>query len=97
MGVAELVRYTNPRDRQSTLHWAALNCRHDNIKLLLERDKGLANLQDKVGNTPLHVACTKAGTKPGRQTVQTLLESPAIFICPRSILDVCDYVQLLVY
>ncbi len=93
--VLGLLRYTNPRDGQSMLHRAALYCRHDNIELLLDRDKGLANIQDHAGNTPLHLACTKAGTKPGKLTVQTLLVRPlltaAFNTCYYNELVACNY------
>ena len=75
------MKYVNPYDKQSLLHRASLACRHDNVSLLLEWDEELANMQDKAGNTALHLACGKAGSKVGRLTVQALLVSVQEQLC----------------
>ena len=55
-----LVRYASPKDGQTLLHRAAEGCLPDNVTLLLQMDKELANIQDNYGNTALQIACSKA-------------------------------------
>ena len=69
--IPELLHFVNPADGCTALHRAAEACRYDNVTVLLKADEELANMQDHVGNTALHLACFKAH----KQTVKTLLVS----------------------
>ena len=69
------MHYTNPVDGRTALHRAADAGQFDNVSVLLKADEELANMQDFVGNTALHLACLKAH-KP---TVRALLVSHS---CP---------------
>lgn len=54
---ATLMRYQSPRDKQTALHKAILTNRSENAHILLSADPKGANIQDRAGNTPLHLAC----------------------------------------
>lgn len=64
-----LIKYVSRKDGQTALHRAANGCQSENVLLLLNADEGLANKQDNLGNTALHLACAKAH-KP---TIKALL------------------------
>ena len=65
----DIIRLTSPRDGQTALHRAASSDQHDIVSLLLTEDPLCANIQDKEGNTALHLACRKAH----KRIVNTLL------------------------
>ena len=52
-----LMRYQSPRDGKTALHKAVSANQSENVNLLLSADPRGANIQDKAGNTPLHLAC----------------------------------------
>eukprot|EP00731_Ephydatia_muelleri_P012757 Em0007g67a len=54
---ATLMRYQSPRDGKTALHKAVSANQSENVNLLLSADPRGANIQDKAGNTPLHLAC----------------------------------------
>ena len=65
----DIIRLTSPRDGQTAVHRAASSDQHEIVSLLLTEDPLCANIQDKEGNTALHLACHKAH----KRTVNTLL------------------------
>ena len=65
----DIIRLSSPRDGQTALHRAANSDQHEIVSLLLTEDPLCANIQDKNGNTALHLACHKAH----KRTVNTLL------------------------
>ena len=65
----DIIRLSSPRDGQTALHRAANSDQHEIVSLLLTEDPLCANIQDKDGNTALHLACRKAH----KCTVNTLL------------------------
>lgn len=52
-----LIRFQSPQDGQTALHKAVVANRSENVHILLSADPRGANIQDKAGNTPLHLAC----------------------------------------
>ena len=66
-----IIRLTSSRDGQTALHRAAESNQYDNVSLLLNEDPMCANIQDKQGNTALHLACWRAH----KRTVKILLVS----------------------
>ena len=65
----DIIRLTSPHDGQTALHRAANSGKHEIVSLFLTEDPLCANIQDKEGNTALHLACRKAH----KCTVNTLL------------------------
>lgn len=71
-----LISYTSPKDGQTALHRAANACQSENVLILLDADETLANKQDNLGNTALHLACYRAH-KP---TIKVLLVSESLCV-----------------
>ena len=65
----DIIRLTSPHDGQTALHRTANSDQHEIVSLFLTEDPLCANIQDKEGNTALHLACRKEH----KCTVNTLL------------------------
>ena len=65
----DIIRLTSPHDGQTALHRAANSGKREIVSLFLTEDPLCANIQDKEGNTALHLACRKEH----KHTVNTLL------------------------
>lgn len=74
------------RDGRTALHRAVEGNQHRNVPLLLQADPNITNIQDKNGQTALHLACHFSRSKCIRALFVSPLPYYILFVSDRSYL-----------